>query len=126
MVELSRKEHKLDRVFAALADRSRRRMLVRLRSRPLTISELAQPFSMSFAGVAKHIDVLTAAGLVRKVRTPEDGRSFRLELQQKALSEAAQWLAYHQEFWTGKLDKLEKLMQEQDGEHSGSENRKKN
>ena len=101
-------------------------MLVRLRARPLTISELAQPFSMSFAGVPKHIDVLTAAGLVRKVRAPEDGRSYRLELQNQTLSEAARWLAYHQEFWTAKLDNLENFIQEQDREQSGSENRKKN
>jgi DNA-binding transcriptional ArsR family regulator len=126
MVEVSRKERKLDRVFAALADRSRRRILVRLRARPQTISELAQPFAMSFAGVAKHIDVLAAAGLVRKVRAPEDGRSYRLELQNQTLSEASAWLAYHQEFWSDKLDRLENLIREQDREASGSQNRKKN
>lgn len=114
MVELLKKEEKLDRVFAALADHSRRKMLVRLRERSLTISELAEPFSMSFAGVAKHIDVLNAAGLVRKIRTAEDGRSFRLELQSKAVSEAFAWLAYHQEFWTNKLDRLEAFIQEEE------------
>ncbi|XDD52125.1 MarR family transcriptional regulator [Leptospira sp. WS92.C1] len=97
-----------------------------MRERSLTISELAAPFSMSFAGVAKHIDVLSAAGLVRKVRDPEDGRSFRLELQKSALSEASAWLSYHQEFWTNKLDKLETFIEEQDHDHRGPKNRKKN
>ncbi len=126
MVGLSKTEQRLDLVFAALADSSRRQMLARLRKGTLTISELAEPFSMSFAGVAKHIDVLTAAGLVSKVRAPEDGRSFRLELQNKSLSEASAWLTYHQEFWTNKLDRLETFIEEQDHDHRGPKNRKKN
>lgn len=125
MVELSRKERKLDRVFAALSDSSRRRMLARLRKRPLSISELAEPFSMSFAGVAKHIDVLEAAGLIRKVRAPDDGRSFKLELENESLLEAVDWLSYHQEFWSGKLDRLAAFMEEDDGRRR-PENRKKN
>ncbi|WP_232380484.1 ArsR/SmtB family transcription factor [Leptospira ainlahdjerensis] len=103
-------------------------MLERLRERSLTISELAEPFSMSFAGVAKHIDVLNAAGLVRKVKAPEDGRSFRLELQNKTISEAFAWLTYHQEFWTHKLDRLETFIEEEDqkNERTRPKNRKKN
>ncbi|MFB5651401.1 ArsR/SmtB family transcription factor [Leptospira wolffii] len=126
MVGLLKAEEKLDRVFAALSDSSRRQMLVHLRKRSLTISELAEPFSMSFAGVAKHIDVLTSAGLVRKVRDPNDGRSFRLELQNRSLSEASAWLAYHQEFWTNKLDRLEAFIEEQDHDRTGPKTRKKN
>ncbi|RHX89065.1 transcriptional regulator [Leptospira stimsonii] len=128
MVELLKKEEKLDRVFAALADHTRRRMLERLRKGSLTISELAEPFSMSFAGVAKHIDVLNSAGLVRKVKAQEDGRSFRLELQSKAVSEAFAWLTYHQEFWTNKLDRLEAFMEEEElkNDKPRSKSRKKN
>ncbi|MBM9500593.1 winged helix-turn-helix transcriptional regulator [Leptospira sp. 201903071] len=129
MVELIESEQKLDRVFSALADHSRRQMLERLREGSLTISELAEPFSMSFAGVAKHIDVLNAAGLVRKVKAPEDGRSFKLELQSKTISEAFAWLTYHQEFWTDKLDRLETFIEEEDkkkNERTRPKNRKKN
>ncbi|MGJ4789438.1 ArsR/SmtB family transcription factor [Leptospira koniambonensis] len=126
MVVFQKNEQRLDQVFAALADSSRRQMLAKLRKRPLTISELAEPFSMSFAGVAKHIDVLTSAGLVRKVRDIEDGRSFRLELQNQSLMEASTWLAYHQEFWTNKLDKLESFIEEQDYDKPSRKNRKKN
>ncbi|PJZ48767.1 transcriptional regulator [Leptospira saintgironsiae] len=126
MVVFHKNEQRLDRVFAALADSSRRQMLAKLRKRPLTISELAEPFSMSFAGVAKHIDVLTSAGLVRKVRDVEDGRSFRLELQNQSLTEASAWLAYHQEFWTNKLDRLESFIEEQDHDKPSRKSRKKN
>lgn len=126
MVELNRSNQNLDRVFAALSDASRRQMLERLRKRPLTISELAQPFSMSFAGVAKHIDVLTSAGLVRKVRAPEDGRSYRLELQNSTLRAASDWLAYHQKFWLNKLDNLEAFIEEENHGTRSIEDRKKN
>ncbi|XDD53103.1 ArsR/SmtB family transcription factor [Leptospira sp. WS4.C2] len=126
MVELRRKEQMLDRVFAALADHSRRQMLAKLRKGSLSISELAEPFAMSFAGVAKHIDVLTEAQLVRKVRAPEDGRSYRLELQNQTLSEATNWISYHQEFWTNKLAKLEAFLEEKEHEPTSSKSRKKN
>lgn len=126
MVELKKKEQVLDRVFAALADHSRRQMLTRLRKGPLSISEIAEPFDMSFAGVAKHIEVLTEAQLIRKVRAPEDGRSFRLELQKQTLSEATDWIAYHQEFWTNKLVKLEAFIEEKENESKSIKNRKKN
>lgn len=99
---------------------------MRLRKRPLSISELAAPFSMSFAGVAKHIEVLADAGLVRKVRAPEDGRSFKLELENKTLADASAWLTYHQEFWTNQLDALENFIEEENNDYPSSKNRKKN
>ncbi|TGL41006.1 ArsR/SmtB family transcription factor [Leptospira perdikensis] len=126
MVELRKKEQILDRVFAALADHSRRQMLARLRKGSLSISELAEPFAMSFAGVAKHIEVLADAELIRKVRAPEDGRSFRLELQNQTLSEATNWIAYHQEFWTNKLARLEAFLEEKEHEPTNPKSRKKN
>lgn len=124
MVAFSKAEQRLDRVFAALADPSRRQMLARLRKRPLSISELAEPFAMSFAGVAKHIDVLAAAGLICKVRAPDDARSYRLELQNQTLSEAVDWLSYHQDFWTRQLHRLAAFAEDADG--SSSKNRKGN
>ncbi|PKA11077.1 transcriptional regulator [Leptospira meyeri] len=126
MVELKKKEQILDRVFAALADHSRRQMLARLRKGSLSISELAEPFAMSFAGVAKHIEVLTEAQLIRKVRAPEDGRSYRLELLNQTLSEATDWIIYHQEFWTNKLARLEAFIEEKENESQGIKSRKKN
>ncbi|PJZ45166.1 ArsR/SmtB family transcription factor [Leptospira brenneri] len=126
MVELKKKEQVLDRVFAALADHTRRQMLARLRKGSLSISELAETFTMSFAGVAKHIDVLTEAELVKKVRASHDGRSFRLELQSQTLLEATNWITYHQEFWTNKLAKLEAFLEEKGNETRSPKNRKRN
>ncbi|PKA22467.1 transcriptional regulator [Leptospira sp. mixed culture ATI2-C-A1] len=126
MVEYKKKEQVLDKVFAALADHSRRQMLARLRKGSLSISELAEPFAMSFAGVAKHIEVLTEAQLVRKVRAQEDGRSYRLELQNQTLAEASDWIRYHQEFWTNKLASLEVFLEEKEDERPSSKSRKRN
>ncbi|XDD45349.1 ArsR/SmtB family transcription factor [Leptospira sp. WS39.C2] len=126
MVEFKKKEQVLDRVFAALSDHSRRQMLARLRKGSLSISELAEPFEMSFAGVAKHIEVLTDAQLIKKVRAPEDGRSYKLELQNQSLTEATNWIIYHQEFWTNKLARLETFLEEKDNEPRSIKNRKKN
>ena len=71
MVELKRKvrpvrsaQRNLDSVFSALADPSRRKMVGLLRNKPLSISDISRPFRMSFAGVAKHVDVLEGAGIV--------------------------------------------------------------
>lgn len=125
MVELSNSAEKLDRVFAALADHSRRQMLANLRQKSLSISELAKPFDMTFAGVAKHIEVLTAAGLVRKVRATDDGRSYRIELQNQALSEASAWIEYHRKFWTSKLDQLEAFIEKENHELRNPKSRKK-
>jgi predicted ArsR family transcriptional regulator len=56
----------LDRAYAALADPTRRALLVALRVGDARISDLAGPLPMSFAGVSRHVGVLEAAGLVRR------------------------------------------------------------
>ncbi|WCL49266.1 ArsR/SmtB family transcription factor [Leptospira sp. GIMC2001] len=113
MVEYIKKNPNLDRIFAALADKTRIAILERLRSQSLTISELAGLFSMSLAGIAKHIEVLSQAGLIQKVKSLEDARSFRLELREEPIASANQWLTYHLQFWTNKLDHLEKFIEEE-------------
>ncbi len=126
MVELNKAQQNLDLVFAALADHSRRQMLVQLRQKSLSISELAAPFKMSFAGVAKHVEVLSTAGLVRKVRAADDGRSYRIELQNSTLNEASDWITYHKQFWMNKLDQLEAFIEEENNGNRSSKSRKKN
>ena len=102
-------------------------MLARLRQGSLSISELAAPVPMSFAGVAKHVDVLERAGLVRKVRSPEDGRVLRLELEDATLREAAEWIAYHRAFWDDKLEQLKAFMEAEETDAAvHRKNRKKN
>ena len=101
----------LDIVFRALGDATRRGMLASLSLGEKSIGELAEPFSMSFAGASKHVKVLEEAGLVRReVR----GRSHICRLEAGPLASADQWLRHYERFWTGRLDALERLLREDD------------
>ena len=95
---------RLDRVFHALADRTRRALLARLARGPAPIGELAQPFDMSFAAVSKHLRVLEDAKLVERTI---DGRVHRCALDAAPLRDADGWLAHYREYWDGTLESLE-------------------
>jgi DNA-binding transcriptional ArsR family regulator len=99
----------LDIVFRALGDATRRGMLASLALGEKSVGELAEPFSMSFAGASKHVKVLEDAGLVRReVR----GRTHICRLEPGPLASADQWLRYYERFWTGRLDALEQLLRD--------------
>lgn len=94
----------LNRVFASLADPTRRDILVRLGAGPATISELTEPTGMSLTGMKKHVQALENAGLVvtRKV-----GRSRQCRLADAPLDDAMAWLAFYQRLWARRLDGLD-------------------
>jgi DNA-binding transcriptional ArsR family regulator len=96
-------DENLDRVFGALADRTRRRLLARLTQAPASISELAAPHDMSLAGVSKHVRVLEHAGLIRRTI---DGRVHRCTLDAAAMRAADEWIAQYRVFWEHTLDAL--------------------
>jgi len=97
----------LDRIFAALADPTRRRILTRLEAGPTTVSELAAPFRMSLPAVSKHIRALERAGLIAR---EIDGRVHRCRLNAAGLNGAASWIDHHRQFWTQQLDQLERYV----------------
>jgi DNA-binding transcriptional ArsR family regulator len=94
----------LDRVFAALADPTRRGILVRLGERPATIGELAEPTGMTLTGMKKHVQVLEDAGLVV---TEKVGRSRQCRLGDAPLDEAMAWISFYQRLWARRLDGLD-------------------
>jgi DNA-binding transcriptional ArsR family regulator len=96
---------RLDRVFAAVADPTRRAILTRLRKGPATVGELARPFPVSLNAISKHVKVLEGAGLVRRRVV---GRRHYCAVEPKALEDAAAWLAHYGAFWTARLDALER------------------
>jgi DNA-binding transcriptional ArsR family regulator len=103
--------HKLDMIFHALGDATRRAMLGDLAAGERTVGELAQPFAMSLAAASKHIKVLEAAGLIRRdVR----GRTHMCSLEPAPLMSADQWLGVYRRFWTERLDTLEQLLHADD------------
>jgi DNA-binding transcriptional ArsR family regulator len=97
-------EFKLNQIYGALADPTRRAILASLARGDATVGDLAGRFPISFNGVSKHVKVLERAGLVRR---RVDGREHRLRLNARPLRRAARWLAHYQSFWTDRLDALE-------------------
>src|SRR5512141_73932 len=94
----------LNRTFAALADPTRRALLARLGKRDgISVSELAQPFSMSLPAIMKHLDVLSDAGLIARSKT---GRIVACRLTAKPMARAMDWLNRYERFWSDGLDRL--------------------
>lgn len=114
MVELDASP-RLDAVFHALGDATRRRMLRELTDGARTVSQLAEPFEMSLAAASKHIKALEGAGLIRReVR----GRAHVCHLEAGPLASANAWLAFYERFWTSHLDTLEQLLRDADANPS--------
>jgi DNA-binding transcriptional ArsR family regulator len=100
----------LDRTFAALSDPTRRALLARLGEREsLSVSELAQPFTMSLPAIMKHLDVLSDAGLIAREKT---GRTVACRLTARPMEQAMDWLNRYQRFWTDNLDRLAAFLEE--------------
>lgn len=108
---------RLDGVFHALSDPTRRAMLAALATGERSVGELAAPFEMSLAAASKHIRTLERAGLLRRT---VQGRTHRCALQAAPLAEAEAWLRGYAKFWTARLDNLEALLR--DGGPDGSGN----
>jgi DNA-binding transcriptional ArsR family regulator len=107
---------RLDRVFQALADPTRRAMVRRLSGGECTVTELAAPFPISLAASSKHVRVLERAGLVRR---SVQGRRHVCRLDPGPLAEVSGWLEYYQGFWASRLDDLERLVAERRTEEKG-------
>jgi DNA-binding transcriptional ArsR family regulator len=101
-------ENRLDATFRALADPTRRGMLASLALGEKSIGELAEPYEMTFAGASKHVKVLEDAGLISRRR---QGRAHLIRIEAKPLEEAERWLRQWEKFWSGRLDRLEALIQ---------------
>jgi DNA-binding transcriptional ArsR family regulator len=93
----------LDRTYAALADPTRRALLVALRSGDARITDLAAPLPMTFAGVSRHIGVLESAGLVQRAIR---GREHWVSIRPEGLSAAESWIREQTSFWSQRADAL--------------------
>jgi DNA-binding transcriptional ArsR family regulator len=102
---------RLDAVFAALADSTRRGILESLSQGDLAVSELAAPHDMSLPGFMKHLRVLEDAGLVQRTK---EGRVVSCELSAAPMKAAAAWMSRYERFWTEKLDSLARYLYQQE------------
>jgi DNA-binding transcriptional ArsR family regulator len=88
----------LDAVFGALADPTRRAIVMRLADGSASVSELSEPFAMTMTAVAKHLRILTEAGIVEQRK---EGRVRHCRLTAGALRDAHSWLGEYGRFWEG-------------------------
>lgn len=100
-------DDELDDVFSALADRTRRAILVQLRDGEATVAELASPFAMSQPAVSKHLKVLEQAGLISRSRRATARLS---HLEAGRLQDATSWLADYRGFWQESHERLDELL----------------
>ena len=98
----------LDRTFSALADPTRRAIVERLADGEASVTELAEPFTMSLPAVSKHLKVLEKAGLISRGRRAQ-WRPCRLEPE--PLKEASDWLQEYRRLWEERLDRLDEYLQ---------------
>ncbi len=98
---------RVDEVFAALADPTRRQVIERLVSGPASTSELAEPFEMALPSFLQHLRVLEGAGLVTSTK---QGRVRTYELAPAGLERAVGWLADQRRIWEARLDQLDELL----------------
>src|SRR3954451_10966563 len=111
VVDLLRDDERADRVFHALADATRRDIVLRTMEREYSVSALARCYPVSFAAVQKHVAVLEAAELITKERK---GREQLVRTNVDTIRKASQLLAHFETVWRGRLGRIDELLKGQD------------
>jgi DNA-binding transcriptional ArsR family regulator len=112
--EAASRTARLDAVFAALADPTRRAIIERLSRSEARVTDVAEPFDMSLNAVSKHIRVLEASGVVERHRK---GRDHILSINTSSLDEVDGWIERTRRYWEGRLDAMERLLRELNKDH---------
>jgi DNA-binding transcriptional ArsR family regulator len=113
---------RLDAVFAALADPTRRAIIERLSRGEARVTEVAEPFPMSLNAVSKHIRVLEASGIVERHKK---GRDHILSINTRSMDEVDGWILRMRGYWEQRLDAMEHLLRELKKDHKlGPKDRK--
>ncbi len=101
----------LDRIFHALSDPTRRKILRQVARGEKTVTEIARPYRLTFAAISKHLKVLAEARLIDRRR---DGVFQLVSLNPEALKSANQWLADYRRFWSIRLDALKDMLEKEE------------
>ena len=105
---------RLDALFAALADPTRRAIIERLSRSEARVTDVAEPFPISLNAVSKHIRVLEASGVVERHRK---GRDHILSINTRSLDEVDGWIERMHRYWEERLDAMERLLRELKKDH---------
>ncbi len=109
MVKYSMTSDRLSATFAALADPTRRAILARLAAGEASVTELAEPFTLSLPGVSKHLKVLERAGLIARGREAQ-WRPCRI--QAEPLKDVADWVEHYRKIWEQRFDRLDDYLRQ--------------
>lgn len=109
-------EHRLSRVFAALADPTRRDLVARLTERDATVGELAAPYDVSVQAVSKHLKVLADAGLVSR-----PGRRAPVHLEAEVFDLMTRWIERYRRRAEERYQRLDALLDQLQTEDTGEE-----
>lgn len=115
-------QQRLDSLFHALSDPTRRSMLSDLAKRERTVGELAQPFDISLAAASKHIKVLETAGLVQREIC---GRIHICRLDPRPMHAGLEWLRWSEQFWNARLDALVAALEAEGASNAASSSERK-
>lgn len=97
-------EERLDALFTALSDRTRRGIVARLSASDATVKELAEPYEMSMQAVSQHLRVLEQCGLISRGRHRQ---TRPCKLEPAALETALSWIEQSRRIWSDRMDRLE-------------------
>ena len=113
---------RLNLVFSALADPTRRAILERLAEGMTTVTQLAEPHAMSLPAISKHLGVLERSGLIARSR---DAQSRPCRIQAAPLKEAVGWIEQYRRHWEESLDRLDDYLKELQAKSGKSGRRKR-
>ncbi|MEQ1876706.1 MAG: metalloregulator ArsR/SmtB family transcription factor [Bdellovibrionia bacterium] len=99
---------KLDRIFHALSDTTRRAILQDISKKEKTVGQIAKPYKMSLAAISKHLKVLEEAHLIDRKK---EGSFQIVSLNAESLKTAEEWISKYQQFWGPRLDALKNFLE---------------
>jgi len=111
----------MDSILHALANSTRRGIVMQLAKKDLTVNELAEKYDMSLQAVSKHIQVLVKSGLVVQEK---EGRTKHCRANYEPLNEVSDLINEYRRFWEKRLDALEKYFEKQKKTRSTQHERK--
>lgn len=102
-------DERLDEIFSALANTTRRAILGRLAKGEATVSELAEPFELTLPAISKHLKVLQRAGLITRTRNAQ----FRpCAIDPTALAAVSSWTEQYRPIWEARFDRIDDYIRE--------------
>lgn len=101
-------DQRLDQIFQALSDTTRRAILLQIRERDRSVNDIASQFDISLPAVSKHLSILERTGLITRHK---NGRQRICRVQPKQLQNATDWLRFYQRFWDDRLESLKQYVE---------------